>query len=136
MSLPNELYYYIMTFLDGFERNNMKLVCKLFNSFEFRIYTDNPEQDREVSLIKPSQSSVEKVALYGHLDILIIMINKYSYHKNTILGVACRGGHIDIVNLMISKGANDWDGGLSSACGCGNIDIINFMISRGANHWN
>src|SRR5512135_1417260 len=124
MSLPNELYYYIMTFLDGFERNNMKLVCKLFNSFEFRIYTDNPERDREVSLIKPSQSSVEKVVLYGHLDILMIMISKHSYNNDTLLEVACRNGHIDIVNLMISKGAKDWNWGLETACRNGHIDIV------------
>lgn len=155
--LPNELLHYIVSKMDGFERENMRLVCKMFNEFSFVANKTNPAKYREVSLI--NKNNIEDLFTYGHEDLVEIYARKHyipdglnlCYINNMHSAIkyfidkdncshlfirACIDGFIDIVRLAISKGANKWNYGLQCACLGGYMDIVLLMIENGANDWN
>ena len=154
ISLPNELFYIILSNCDGFERENMRLVCKLFNNFKLDSTRRNhPEKYREVLKIK----DIEKLFKHHHEDLIRIYTKNHpdeirniflysckygwinmvketmqslSNYWNEGMCRACCGGHIDIVKLMIENGANDWNGGMYGACWGGHIDIVKLMMEE------
>ena len=138
--LPNELFYIILSTCDGFERENMRLVCKLFNDFVFDTKTDYPEKYREVREIK----SIKKLFEYNHKDLIKIYAKNHPSKADIILRYGCEYGMNDIVEFMIEKAVPtnrifpslDRNNGMSGACRSGHIDIVKLMIENGANDWN
>lgn len=100
MEMLPELYREIIARSDGFERENMKLVCKMFNEFKFIIVTNDPARDREVLLL--NNTNVSGLFKYGHQDLVL----KYLKIKKFIpegFYMACRYGMLDIVKYYIEE---------------------------------
>ncbi len=101
--LPLEVFYHIFSLSDGFERENVKLVCNVFNDFIFYPQSSNPHKDREVSLMLPLL--LDKLCKYGHMDLV-----KHVLHRNIFTNdigksiyKAAKYGHDDILKLLSSK---------------------------------
>jgi hypothetical protein len=158
---PLEIYYHILCNCDGFERENMKPMCRAFSEFKFDIKTDNPARDREVSLLQDKDfrylfeyghEDLIKIYLVSHkskrgIDALIyasqfglyslfdyLMTSGRRRRSNTGMLAACVGGNIDIVKKMIERGANNWNEGLIKACGSAHPSIVILMLDSGATH--
>ncbi len=69
MILPIEVLQIIVSFCDGFERENMRPVCKAFNNFKIIVNTDYPARDREVSRLRPDD--INLLGKCKHYDIII-----------------------------------------------------------------
>jgi hypothetical protein len=62
--------------------------------------------------------------------ILTLIHDRY----NLFIGLyyACLFGHRDIVDILIENGANNWNNGLVGACSGNNLDLVKLMYYKGA----
>lgn len=129
---PTEIYHYILSFSDGFERENMKLVCKEWNNFRFNIEIEDPFRDREVSYIKGNL--FYNLFKYGHEDLIEVYIDRHDIMwYETIYSLACFYGMERLVKRCIDCGINEWSIGAHNASLGGHIELVKMLVrlSRG-----
>lgn len=103
--IPCEIYKYIFSFMDGFERENMKIICKMFYGFKFDIKTDNPARDREVTLIDCNKKWYELFE-YGHIDLIRKSYKRFGNPFNTLMH-AFEYGYIEFARCIYDKYYSD-----------------------------
>ena len=124
---PNELFYIILSNCDGFERENMRLVCKLFNNFKLdSTHMNHPEKYREVLKIK----NIEKLFEHHHEDLIRIYTKNHPDEIRNIFLYSCKYGWINMVEETMQSLSNYWNKGMYHACRGGHIDIIKLMIEK------
>ncbi len=144
MSLPTEILYYIISFCDGFERENLRLVCSLFDEFSSglvnSLLSGDPYRKREVLMMEPFD--IAKLAECGHMDILNVYLSKHETDYNQILFGACKGRHFNIVeniagfnpmnNCNFERGefATTWDYCLRGLIAGGHIDLVEPLMDE------
>ncbi len=96
--MPQEIYSYIMSFCNGFERENVKLVSKMFRSFKFEPRSIYP--NKEVTEMNPL--NIDLVCKFGYLDIIKLYTRRKPYNIDILL-MSCKYGKYDIVEYYLSK---------------------------------
>lgn len=125
----NDIYYYIISFLDGYERENMRLVCKDFYHFNFKSDYTNPILNREVLLIANTPINMFKLGMYGYLDIIYALYRnhkEYSLHY-AILG-ACYAGNTHIATQIHNSHQIAVRGGIHMINELSKIDLSDIIL--------
>lgn len=133
MHLP-EILYLIVSKCDGFERENMRLVCKMFNEFKFIINTDNPIRDREISYV--NINTLELLYLYGHIDLLRIFMRNHPDYVYHYIKYSCKYGTLSLLKKIDTDRnslyeSSVWATGLHLACRYSHINVIRYILRNG-----
>ena len=72
----------------------------------------------------------------GHMEIVMLMLERGADNYDHGLDYACERGHMEIVKLMLEKGATYYNWGLVGACESGHMEIVKLMLERGATVYN
>ena len=70
----------------------------------------------------------------GNIDMINELAVDIDY-INMAMIYAATGGHMDIVMLMLERGAEDYHGAMAGAYRGGHIDIIRLMLDRGTDDY-
>lgn len=122
--LPEELSYYILTFITP--------SYGILNPFELGKYGFF-----ELCCKSNSSSAILiEAAREGYIEIVRIKVTKVEkWILNRGLGIACFKNDVKMIDLLVKNGADDWNTGLMESCRGGYEEVALYMIDRGATNY-
>lgn len=137
---PVEIFHIILEFSDGFERENMRPVCKEFDRYISTICRpDSPALHREVKYLSIySEDDYLELLRFRHEDLIIYINNvrKITTFDHECMYIMAYNKLYRLLAMAISYDNVCWNGALEGGCYIGDRTIISISIVYGANDWN